>query len=185
MNNKKELRRLYRSIRESVSTDEKQKLDKMIFSEFINSGFVEKHDVFLVYLSVKDEIDTCSLIEYLFECGKTVAIPFCEGKTMRFCKINSFDDTQEGTFGIPTARNPVFLRKDEIKGSLCIVPALSIDRNGNRLGYGGGFYDRFLSENDVVTVALCYERCLCESIPADLFDIPVQYILTEKILKKL
>ncbi len=185
MKDKKELRRLYRSIRNSVSSDEKQKLDKRIFSVFLNSDFIERHDVFLVYLSVKDEVDTYSLIEHLFDCGKTVAIPFCEGKTMRFCKINSLDETSEGAFGIPTAINPVFLHTDEIKESLCVVPALSIDRKGNRLGYGGGFYDRFLSENDVVTVALCYERCLCENIPADLFDIPIKYVLTEKNLKKL
>lgn len=185
MNDKQELRRFYRSIRKSITQAEKKNFDNSVFIRLINSELTNKNSLFLIYVSVNGEVDTINVIDYLLNAGKEVAVPYCKGKTMHFCKISSLSDLTEGLYGIPTVKNPVFLSDKEIVDSLCIVPALSVDLTGNRLGYGGGYYDRFLADNNIETVALCYERCISKSLPTEKSDIPVKYILTENNLKKL
>ncbi len=182
---KKKLRKLYSSIRYGIDKESKSEFDRRILSIFINSYFVGNHDLFLIYVSVGNEVDTYGIIEYLLKNNKSVAIPFCDGNKMFFCRINSLNELIPGRFGIPTVRNPIFINEKDLTDSLCIMPALSVDLNGNRLGYGGGFYDRFLAENKVETLVLCYERCLSSGIPADSFDVPVKNILTENNFKKL
>lgn len=185
INEKKSLRKLYSSVRNGIDKQTKYELDRRIFSLFVNSDFIDKYNLFLIYVSFKNEIDTYGIIEYLLNNNKTVAIPFCEGNRMYFCKIDSLKELITGRFGIPTVSNPNYLNEKDLADSLCIMPALSVDLNGNRLGYGGGFYDRFLADNNVETIVLCYERCLSDRISADEFDVPIKNILTENKFKKL
>lgn len=183
MTEKSQLRILYKSVRNSLNAHEKANIDKRILTRFINSDLYKNHSTFLIYVSVGSEIDTRELIDFMQKDGKNVAIPFCSGNNMSFCKLDSLDDLCGGAFGIPTVKQKNVLYSYE--NALCIVPALSVDFNGNRLGYGGGFYDRFLAENKITTVALCCERCLSASLPAERFDIKINYLLTENSLKKL
>lgn len=185
MNDKHSLRSFYRYVRKSITEHEKRKFDERIFTRFINSEFLDRYSSFLLYVSVNDEADTINIIKYLLITGKQVAVPYCSGKDMFFCKIGSLSELTNGLYGIPTVKNPVYLSEEQIADSLCVVPALSIDPNGNRLGYGGGYYDRFLADNNIATVALCYERCISNSLITDKYDIPVKYVLTENKLKKL
>ena len=179
MKTKTELRKLYSSVKKGISATEKNVFDNRMLSYFLNSRFYRDFETFLVYVSVNDEIDTLKLIDYLLENRKVVAVPYCINKTMFFCRINSLDELTAGKFGIPTVMNPVFTDDFVNEKSVCVVPALSIDKNGNRLGYGGGYYDRFLSVNNIETVAFCYERCLTEFLPYEEFDIPVKNVITE------
>ena len=92
--------------------------------------------------------------------------------------INSFDDLSPGAYGIlePSAGEPTMSFEP---ASLCIVPALSYDEKGNRLGFGKGYYDRFLSGFKGIKTGICYELSLCETLPADDHDIRVDNIVTE------
>ncbi len=181
---KKELRKLFKSIRKSLSVNEKNYFDSKIFTFLINSELYKNADFLLVYISYNSEIDTTKIIKRAFLDGKKVAVPYCIGNEMKFLTINSFDDLSEGKFGIPSADPDKCETVVDFQNTLCVVPALSFDVYGNRLGYGGGYYDRFLCKTRVDTVGLCYERCICHSIPNEKFDIGIKYILTENGLKK-
>ncbi len=184
MIDKKELRKLYKAIRNRISPNEKCCFDSRIFTFLINSDLYKNAENLLIYVSVNDEVDTLDIISYALSDGKKVAVPYCCDKKMKFLVIESFDDLCDGEFGIPTADPEKCELIGSVSNTLCVVPGLSFDIYGNRLGYGGGFYDRFLAENPVDTVGLCYERCLSRSIPSDKYDIAIKYILTENGLKK-
>lgn len=133
--------------------------------------------VFL-YLSARGEPDTGMLIEAAWEQGKEVLAPVCgEGEgEMVFCPFESFQDLRPGKWGIlepePRGRIPG-------KGpGLCLVPGLAFGRQGNRLGYGKGYYDRFLAAG-MESVGLCYGELLFDSLPAGIHDRRVGFIATE------
>lgn len=179
MNGKKELREFYLKIRNSMTSTERRNADGLIYERFINSLFFKNSDTFLVYISVRDEVGTENIIQYLLDNNKNVAVPYCYDKSMDFYYIHSTDDLTEGKFGIPTVDIQKSVKVENSDNALCIVPAISFDNNGNRLGYGGGFYDRFLAKNNVLTVGLCYQRCICDVLPTEETDIKIDYVLTE------
>lgn len=181
--NKTELRRLYRSVRKSITKNEKSDFDKRIFIRLINSALYRNSDCILIYVSVNDEADTSDIIKYALDDGKIVAVPYCVGDKMDFLIISSLKDLSDGEFGIPTANPEKCSLVTDFKNTLCIVPGLSFDRFGNRLGYGGGYYDRFLSDKYLVTVGITYERCLSEFLQSEKHDVIIDYILTEKCLR--
>ena len=98
---------------------------------------------------------------------------------MFFYEIGSLSDLQSGRFGIPTVDLSKSKRIDNFKNSICVVPALCFDKYGFRIGYGGGYYDRFLSSNNIKYVALCREKQLTESLPAEEFDIRIRKTVVE------
>lgn len=183
MTDKTALRKLYKSVRNSFNNYEKSLIDEKIFTQFINSDLYKNSISLLIYVSSKGETDTFNIINYALANGKSVAVPYCEDEMMIFYNINSLDDLREGAFGIPEPDPKKCTAVCDFSDAVCIVPALSFDFFGNRLGYGGGYYDRFLSENSVITVGLCRERSLCPCLPSEEHDIAIDYILTENGLR--
>ncbi len=177
--NKNDLRKFYTQLRNGINPSVKISADRNIFSYFVNSGFFTEHILFLCYVSVNSEVDTRELISYLLKNTKRVAVPFCINDNMLFCEISSLDDLEPGRFNIPT---PKICEENIITNfadALCVVPALSYDVNGNRLGYGGGYYDRFLKKYNVKTLGLAYSDCICQSIPTENSDVKIKTVLTE------
>lgn len=181
---KKELRKLFEATRKTLTVNEKSYFDSKIFTFLVNSELYRNAELLLVYVSYNGEVDTLRIIKRAFLDGKKVAVPYCHGNEMEFLIINSFDYLSKGKFGILSADPNKCETVVDFQNTLCIVPALSFDVYGNRLGYGGGYYDRFLSKNSIETVGLCYERCISHSIPNEKFDIVINFILTENGLKK-
>ncbi len=150
-------------------------ISKKLFEsdEYINS------DLILIYISVRNEINTYEIIKQSFNLGKKVAIPYCDNKKMKFYEISSLNELTEYQFGIPTVnpegRNPVSVDKN----TLCIVPALAFDLSGNRLGYGGGYYDRFLDENTVASIGLCRKNFVFHELPNEDYDIRIPKVITD------
>ncbi len=177
--NKKDLRDFFIKIRSNITADEKRKFDESIIVSFMNSNFFKDYDTFLVYISVKNEVGTLDLINCLLDNNKNVAVPYCHDKTMDFYYIDSLDKLIDGKFGIPTVDIYNSKKAENFDKTLCIVPAVSFDNNGNRLGYGGGYYDRFLSANKIPSIGLCYQRCISDSIPTEENDIKIDCVLTE------
>ena len=176
--NKAELRKLYIEKRKSFAAFKTQ-YDEKIYNNFIKSDDYAEFDGILCYVSTEIEVDTDRIITKAFEDGKTVAVPKCVCGTniMHFYEIRSFDDLEKGFFGIREPKTDEEIT--DFENYLCIVPALSIDKNGYRLGYGKGFYDRFLSENNVKTIGLCYKDFLTDNLPHEEHDIKIQVIVTE------
>ncbi len=183
LNDKKHVRSYYKEIRNSISAEERLTADSGIFLNFINSHYFNDYDIFLCYVSVKNEVDTRRIILHLLDNGKSVYIPECVGNKMFFYKLKSIDELVEGRFGIPTVNTDTLNPLSDFENVLCIVPALSFDRYGNRIGYGGGFYDRFLAENKVFALGLTYDNCFCDLLPREKYDIAVDAVITESGIK--
>lgn len=172
---KKRLRLEYKAKRAAMTAEEKRESDYVITQTVLNSGFYADSQELLCYVSTDSEIDTKNIIAEALECGKSVFVPKCTEQkgVMRFYRIKSSDDLVSGKYGImePADTDDDNEWKSSPKKALCIVPALCCDRSGNRLGYGGGYYDRFLREFGGMKVCLCYRRFADVDLPLEEHDV--------------
>ena len=130
------------------------------------------------YLSFNQEVRTAPIIERAWADGKRVAVPRITGGEMAFIWIDSFDSLAENRFGIPEPVGDGHVADDA--HALVLMPGLAFDTSGHRVGYGGGYYDRFLArEPGHPLIALCYGFQLFEHLDAEAHDIPADMIITE------
>lgn len=184
---KKNLRAKSRQYRERLEPERKARMDAAIrnrlFSlrEYAGSGLV------YTYVSKPIEVDTVALIEKTIAMKKHVAVPRCIPDTfaMEFYEIASLSDLQKGMFGVLEPPTSLGSPVTESEHSLCIVPGLSFDSQGFRLGYGKGYYDRFLSGFKGITVGICYSGCVRWNLPHGYFDRPVDILITEKYVRRI
>ena len=169
-NNKTALRRELLSLRKAVS---RKKLD--ISPLFNYPEFVQSKVVFC-YVSAHGEVDTRELLEELLK-SKTVVVPFCtDGVGNMICvKIDSPDDLTEGHFVILEPKNPFPFPKEQI--DFAVVPGIAFDKDGYRLGYGKGYYDRFLSGTDIFKVGICQTEFFVRSLPHDKYDVKMNDVI--------
>lgn len=182
---KSNLRKKYKEIRKSILPDEKISLDDRIYENIISSPYYEENHVILVYVSLFDEVNTDKLIKKAFSDKKLVFAPKCRDKlgNMDFYRIDSFDDLNNGFYGIREPKENLSELYDKKLGGICLVPGLSFSRDGYRLGYGKGYYDRFISGNkDIFYIGICYERQLSENLLHDEYDRKVNAVITENSL---
>ena len=128
------------------------------------------------YLPYNQEVRTVPMLERAIRDGKRVAVPKCYGDEMRFIWMDDLSKVEKGYAGIPEpiADGPV--ADDET--ALVLMPGLAFDPQGRRVGYGGGFYDRFLAkEPEHPTLALCYDFQMLPELETEEFDIPVDCVL--------
>lgn len=155
----------------------RKNLDERIYNNIIGIDGILGFNAYLIYASSPIEVDTRMLIEFLLSEGKTVAVPKCIGKNMKFLVISSLSELVRSKFGVdePACGEEI----TDFTNTLCITPALSFDDKGYRLGYGGGFYDRFFEKYSGIKLGICYEE-FCGNIPLGEYDIPVETVVTEK-----
>lgn len=172
--NKKLYRKKYKLIRENIIN--KKEKDEIIYNKVINDNMVKESSTILIYVSFKDEVDTLKLINYFIQ-NKNVAVPKIENGNMNFYYIKSLSELKTGYFGIlePVSNNIV----TDFSNSICITPGICFDLNGNRIGYGKGFYDKFFNEVDIYKIGLCYKKCLVRKIGAKRFDKKVEKVITD------
>lgn len=177
---KKDLRKLYIQKRKLLS--DKPALDDLIVNNLLHSDLFINADSVFCYVSLPSEISTDSIINTALNFGKTVAVPYCVDNcgTMEFYQINSLDDLVSGSFNIREPDISTCKAYKDYDNAICIVPAICFDKKGNRIGYGKGYYDRFLRKFTSATIGLCYNEFIIDKIPADNFDMQVDYIITEK-----
>ena len=128
------------------------------------------------YLSYNQEVRTWPILERAIADGKRVAVPKVYGDEMKFIYLEDLTQVEKGYSGIPEpiADGPVA----QDKTALVLMPGLAFDPQGHRIGYGGGFYDKFLSrEPEHPTLALCYEFQMVEKLETEQFDIPVDEVI--------
>ena len=133
----------------------------------------------MMYYSVKREPDTLRIAEAALSLGKVIAFPFCyRGGIMQARIVNSLSELRPAILGIPAPPDdaPV-IAPEELE--LVITPALTYDRSGHRLGYGGGYYDRYLHGIGAYTVGLARERLITDELPREPHDVAVKCVLTE------
>lgn len=175
------LRRRFFSLRAALSPTEKQAIDRQILNELLNFPLYRQADYIFVYVSTPDEIDTHLLIKDALAAGKIVCVPRCERQKgeMTAREITSLGEVTPGRYGIlePPAAAKI-IQPEQLE--LAIVPALACDTSGYRLGYGGGYYDRFLVRVFAPTVALCAQSRLVDRLPVDCYDRKCEWILSER-----
>lgn len=180
------LRLKMKAIRRDMPPSQKAACDEEIRSTFLQSTSYTRSSVILTYVSTEIEVDTLQIICAALSDGKRVACPRCIDGTrnMDFYYIESLEELKPRTFGVPEPEaNPSRLYHGELH-PVCIVPGLAFDRWGYRLGYGKGYYDRFLSEYRGWTVGLCYSDCVEYKLPHGRYDRAVDRLITEKFLRR-
>ncbi len=155
--------------------------DEALFQKLIQLEEYQNANVVFCYVGRSNEINTIAIIQHLLDSGKQVAIPKCMQKgVMEAYIIQSLDDMESGLYGILEPRMDITDRISPNKIDLAIIPCLSASPKGDRLGYGGGFYDRYLQHTDAYRLLLCRERIICEEIPVEDHDQKMDMVLTEE-----
>ena len=180
------IRKQMKQLRADMTRTERFEKSMQIFEKLITVPEFKRADRIYTYVSMDNEIDTIMLIDYSLSIENRVFVPRVSGKDMEFYEISDISELSPGYMGIYepdiNGKEPDYSRT----GFMC-MPGLAFDRSYNRIGYGGGFYDRYLSvENKLYKAALAYEAQLLESIPAQDGDVRPDMIVTEEsIYRKL
>ena len=141
---------------------------------------VKQAKTICTFISAFKEPDTVEIIKELWEQDKKIVVPITdiESGTLSLSYINSMDDMKKGAYGI---LEPKTVRKaDENNIDVILVPGLAFDRNGGRMGFGKGYYDRLLESSKAVKIGLCYDFQILEKIPTESHDVPMNFVITEK-----
>ncbi len=179
---KQRLREERLAVREALSEQERSVLDDLITQKLLATSEYAEASTVLTYVSVSSEVSTRMFIERALRDGKAVAVPRClPGHCLEFVAIVSLEQLVAAPFNLlePAKELPA-LTEDQKNNSICIVPALLVDTKGYRLGYGAGFYDRFLSTYPGKKICLAYQQNLSQTmLPHTAFDVAVDVVITE------
>ena len=177
---KLEMREKYLAVRDAIPQEQKDIYDKKIFDRLVSSITYRHSTDILLYASINGEVNIWPIFEAALKDGKKVAFPCCnDDNTMTFRYVTDRSQMAERTFGI-LEPDPSCEACCTSNFSLLIVPGLVFDKNGYRIGYGKGFYDRYLSSFDGVSIGLVYSRLLLAEVPKGRFDRHVDVIISEK-----
>ena len=179
---KQRLREERLAAREALSEQERSVLDDRITQKLLVTSEYAEATTVLTYVSVSSEVSTRMFIECALRDGKTVAVPRClPGHCLEFVAITSLDQLIAAPFGLlEPPKELSALTEEQMDASICIVPALLVDTKGYRLGYGAGFYDRFLSTYSGKKICLAYQQNLSKTeLPHTAFDVAVDMVITE------
>lgn len=176
---KRALRAAQKERRAAIDNEERARANAAICRTLAaNSAFLEA-DLLLAFYPMEQEVDLRALYALALQQGKVIAFPRCVGTQMRFHRVTSLDALTKGRFGImtPPEEAPVVTPTAH---TLCLLPALAATKDGARLGYGGGFYDRFLKQHPCRTLLPIYHCLLLPQLPTEQTDIKAQTVITEK-----
>lgn len=153
--------------------------DDIIRNKFLNSQIYKQCKSIFTYVSMGSEVDTIKVIESAISDSKIIAVPkTTENNKMIFVKINSLNELEAGKFNIlePVLNDEII--SDEF--TIFLVPALAFDKNNYRLGYGGGYYDRYLANIKCLKkIGLAYNFQIVDNVPHNNFDISVDFVITD------
>ncbi len=183
---KNELRAKHRRLRKSCPPKIKAELDFRLFERFTMLEEYKNCSVIFLFVSSEIEVDTGRIMQKAWDDGKRVALPRCRDKygNMDFFFVSSRSQLAKGSYGIMEPIDECGLVTDFSDG-VCVVPALCFDMFGYRLGFGKGYYDRFLERFGGVAVGLCYSKCIEHELPKNVHDKPVDILVTEKYVSRI
>ena len=182
---KKSIRKELLIKRKEISQEKKVIYDKEISKKIMDSDYFKRAEQVLVFASSENEFDTRYIIERCRFLYKRVFYPVCidNAGVMEFLKVESVGDLQYGMYNLlePKQTCKKYIPKEN---DIVIVPALSVDTNGNRIGYGKGYYDRFLKDFNGISICPCYEEMMTDTLPTDENDIKINIFVTQNQLKE-
>lgn len=178
--NKTQLRAWIRQQKRAMTAQQIEKASRQLGEKFAACQQYIQAKTIYGYMPYNQEVRTVPMLEQAMKDGKQVAVPKVYGDTMRFILVTDLTAMEKSEFGIPEpiADGPVA----DDPNALVLMPGLAFTAKGDRMGYGGGFYDKFLAQEPAhPTVALCYDFQLVDSLPTEEYDIPVDLVLTGEI----
>lgn len=186
---KKIIRRDILSKRAALGNDGNISLSRKIFKTLIDTEYYTNANTIMCYISFGSEINTHEFIKNCIKDGKRIVVPvtFHEPREIKPSQILSFDELEPGYFNILTPKKEFIRYIDPKEIDLIIVPGAVFDRNGYRIGFGGGYYDRFLGtkiDNKANKVSLAFDLQIIDQVPREEHDVPVDIIITEKEIIK-
>lgn len=177
---KKALRKMIRDKKRAMTPEQITIASKQLEKLFLQTEEYANADTLYAYLPYNQEVRTEGIIQKALADGKSVAVPKVYGEEMRFILISDLNSLELSTMGIPEPVADEPIATDST--ALILMPGLAFDRQGHRIGYGGGFYDKYLArEPDHPTVALCYDFQILQQLETDVYDIPVDKVIWANI----
>ena len=178
MDSKKDIRKKIFAERKLRTDEQIRSMSLTITERVIALPAFKNASRILVYADYNHEVVTEYLIKEAWKAGKEVAVPKVVGKDMVFYKLTDFSQLEPGYFGIP---EPVSGEIVDWPQALMIMPGVAFDRNNHRVGYGGGFYDRFIEHlrDDAITIGIAFDLQVFDSIPKENHDAQLNYVITE------
>ena len=170
------LRREIREKKKAMSIEEIEVRSARLGELFAQTEAYKNAETIYGYMPYNQEVRTVPILEQAIRDGKRVAVPKVYGDIMKFIYLEDLTQVEKSDMGIPepVADEPVA----EDQTALVLMPGLAFDKEGHRIGYGGGFYDKFLmAEPNHPTVALCYDFQMYAHLDTEEFDIPVDLVL--------
>lgn len=178
---KKIIRKSVLKLRRNIKDEERGVWDKSIFDLLVNSKIYKDAQSIFIYVSCKDEVDTKEIIDYSLKNDKAIYVPKIniEDKTMKAIRIHSLNELYVNKYGI---LEPNIVDKNYIDSDfdLIVLPGIAFDKVGNRIGYGGGYYDKYISQIEDLSnrISLAYDFQVVKSIESETHDIKVNGIIT-------
>lgn len=174
---KKEIRKQVFVGRRLLSQEELEEKSRVICHKIMGTELWREASCIYAYMDCKGEVCMRTLLEAAWDEGKRVAVPKVFGSEMRFFYISSYEDVSPGYYDIP---EPVGGEEACCETALMIMPGVAFDKKLHRCGYGGGFYDRFLSvHKGLKTIAPAFDFQIVPEVPAEPFDLSPQMLVTE------
>lgn len=176
------LRAKHKKIRATFCEDIKKNLDRVLYEKFIELKEYKESKILFAFVSMPIEVNTLPILEKALADGKLLALPKCRQNepVMDFYEVNSLEQLKKGRYSIMEPDAELCRQITDYSEGICLVPGLSFDLYGYRLGFGKGYYDRFLENFGGTTAGLCYSRCIEQKLPHGIYDKTVNIIITEK-----
>ena len=177
---KQRLRRTMRALERQLSDKYKAASSRSICAHLLAMPEYQAASAVFCFVGTDHEIDTRPILAHALAAGKRLSVPRCTGPgIMELRQLRSLEELSPGAYGIPEPpESAPVMNPDDV--DLAILPCLTCSHLGQRLGQGGGYYDRFLSNYRGGTVLLCREKLIREEIPLEPWDMPVPWVLTER-----
>ena len=173
---KKELRNQIKALKRAMTEEQIDGKSQALGRLFLASDAYKNAKTIYGYLPYNQEVRTTAMLQQALEDGKRVAVPKCYGDEMRFIYLDDLSKVEKGYCNIPEPIEDGPIADDPT--ALVLMPGLAFDPQGHRMGYGGGFYDKFLAaEPGHPTLALCYDFQMLEHLETEAHDIPVDTVL--------
>lgn len=178
------LRAKHKKIRNSCPPEFKAELDKRLSDALLGTDEYKACKTLFAFVSTPIEVDTSMIIKNALSVGKRLALPRCANRQgeMDFYRVTDLSGLKKGEFSLLEPDPEQCEKITDFSSGLCIVPGLCFDLQGYRIGFGKGYYDRFLRKFGGTAVGLCYSRCIEHTLPTGKFDEPVNIIITEKYI---
>ena len=163
--------------RDSTSFDLIEIHSQKIISKLMKTKVISEAKSIGCYYSIGSEVQTVGLITHLLEEKKIVSLPRISNGMMIFRKIEDLTKLEKGEFDIPEPKDNAQV---EEKHDVILVPCVGLDNEGNRIGYGAGFYDKYLEKKNLIKIGLSYSKQIVKTIPISDEDVKMDWIITEK-----